>query len=59
MHCKFLYYCQVFLDYNEIGSVAAGSFEGLTNLRTLSLRENAITDIDSEVFAGTVLYTLK
>ncbi|KAK3885242.1 hypothetical protein Pcinc_010516 [Petrolisthes cinctipes] len=42
---------QVFLDYNEIGSVTAGSFERLTNLRTLSLKENAITGIDSEVFA--------
>lgn len=56
IHCKFPQCFQIFLDYNEIDSVAADSFEGLTNLRTLSLRENTITDIDSGVFAGTVQY---
>ncbi|XP_042206446.1 leucine-rich repeat-containing G-protein coupled receptor 4-like [Homarus americanus] len=43
---------QIFLDYNSISQVTGDSFSGLTNLRTLSLKENNIATIDNGALAG-------
>lgn len=43
---------QIFLDYNEIETVAQDSFTGLTDVRTMSLRHNKISTIHDTAFAG-------
>lgn len=43
---------QVFMDYNDIETVARDGFQGYTHLLTLSLKHNKIATIDEEAFTG-------